>query len=184
MVQTEYQKQWYEDNKEEKLKKNKEWRDNNKERMKMLQKEWRANNAERNAAKQKAYKQTYAGKKTSRITAWKRIGVKSDDYNALYETYMNTHKCDRCNVEIIEGKGLNGKKHLDHDHETGCFRNVLCGMCNTNVLRRNPLTEKERYQARKETISARNKERVHCPHCEKQLCKAYLNRHIKICMSK
>ena len=85
-------------------------------------------------------------------------------------------------MEITEGKGLIGKKHLDHDHETGYFRNVLCGMCNSNVLRRNPLTQKERYQARKETISARNKEKVHCPHCEKQLSRAYLNRHLKICM--
>jgi len=182
MPQTQYQKQWYEDNKEEKLKKNKEWRDNNKERMKTLHKEWRENNAERNAARHKEYLQTDAGRKSSRITAWKRIGVKSDDYNALYEKYINTHNCERCNVEITEGKGLIGKRHLDHDHETGYFRNVLCGMCNANVLRRNPLTQKEKYQARKETISARNKEKVHCPHCEKELSRQYLNRHLKICM--
>jgi len=113
----------YRENNKEKIK---EYRENNKDKIKEKKKEYRENNKE----KIKEYDKTDAGIKSHRISKWKYIGVKSDDYNKLYEMYINTTNCEECNIELIEGRYGNNKKCLDHDHTTGEFRNVLCQTCN------------------------------------------------------
>ena len=70
------------------------------------------------------------GKKSIRISDWKLSGVKCDDWNELYEYYVNCWECENCGVELIEGLYGNNKKCLDHCHITGKFRNVLCHYCN------------------------------------------------------
>jgi|DEB0MinimDraft_6_1074348.scaffolds.fasta_scaffold01334_10 seryl-tRNA(Sec) selenium transferase len=131
----EYQKQYREKNKEKQKEYNKEYYQNNKEKIneqkREYQKEYKEKNKERIQERDKTYWKTEAGKKASRINAWKRIGVKSDDYNSLYEYYLNCKNCEECNVELVEGRYGNNKKCLDHDHNTGQFRNVLCISCNT-----------------------------------------------------
>jgi len=79
------------------------------------------------------YNQTEHGKKSYRINRWIYIGVKSDNFDELYEYYLNCWECENCGVELIEGNYGNNKKCLDHCHITGKFRNVLCHFC--NVLR-------------------------------------------------
>jgi len=83
--------------------------------------------------RQQKYDQSEAGKKKHRISDWKQMGVKSDDYNELYEYYINCWECENCGVELVEGNYGNNKRCLDHCHITGLFRNVLCNYC--NVLR-------------------------------------------------
>lgn len=78
----------------------------------------------------KNYRASEAGKKSARITCWKQWGVISDDYDTLYTKWKETKLCEECNVELIEsGKGKH-RKALDHDHETGAFRNIVCHSCN------------------------------------------------------
>jgi len=76
------------------------------------------------------YDQTENGKKSKRISDWKYRGVKSDNFDELYEYYVNCWECENCGVELIEGLYGNNKKCLDHCHITGEFRNVLCHYCN------------------------------------------------------
>jgi len=85
--------------------------------------------AERRKYFQKYFK-TEKGKKANRIQTWKYIGVISDDYNKLYEEYLAQTNCEFCNIPLHEGRTGKGRKCLDHDHETGQFRNILCCSCN------------------------------------------------------
>lgn len=124
-------KEYYQKHKEQYAKYNKEKRETCKE----YWKERYENKKEELNEYQKKYRQTEEGIKIGRITNWKRRGVKSDDYSSLYDKYINCKNCERCNVELIEGKGRTNHKHLDHDHDTGLFRNVLCGYCNSNILK-------------------------------------------------
>ena len=100
----------------------KEWRKNNQEYIK----EYRENNQEYI----KEYKQTATGKKSNTISNWKRRGLIHDDYEALYEKYINTWECENCAIELVTGHTAPNRRNMDHDHITGKFRNILCNMCN------------------------------------------------------
>jgi hypothetical protein len=111
-------KKYYKENRERQLKKRAETRQT--EAYKQRMKEFRASEA---------------GKKSARISCWKQMGIVSDDYDALYNKWKETTHCEKCNVEMIEGNEGKHKKTLDHDHNTGQFRNILCHPC--NVIRGN-----------------------------------------------
>ena len=98
------------------------------------------------------------------IYKWKKSGLICDDYNALYETYINTTECQHCQKEFTE----KNRRCLDHDHETGLFRKIVCNRCNVSdsyIKYPNGFTEQDRkeyiqeYQrANKEQIKERKKE--------------------------
>jgi len=123
---TEEQKQAHKDrcknnyykNHEENLQKRAEWRQDEDYKLMM-----------------KNYRQSEAGKKSARISNWKKMGLKSDDYDMVYDDWKSTTHCEVCGVELIEGNSGKNKKVLDHDHNTGLFRNVICNSC--NIIRGN-----------------------------------------------
>jgi len=63
--------------------------------------------------------------KSFRINNWKRRGVVGD-YDELYDIYINSNSCECCNFVFTDDK----YKCLDHNHETGEFRKILCRNCN------------------------------------------------------
>ena len=65
-------------------------------------------------------------KKNYTIQNWKRIGVKYADWNELFEYYYYSTECERCEKDFKSERD----KCLDHNHETGKPRNVLCQKCN------------------------------------------------------
>ena len=139
----EYDKKYYQANKQKINERNKIYGEANKERIKEQKKEYDKKygkdyyekNKEWRKERHREYYQTENGKKSVRISKWKSSGVISDDFDALYEKYINTNECELCNISIMCGKGLTGKKHLDHCHITGKFRKILCGHCNIIVMR-------------------------------------------------
>jgi len=70
------------------------------------------------------YRKTPQCKKSQTIGSWKTRGL-IDDYEKIYDIYLNTHECMKCNIEI---SGRN--KCMDHDHITNIYRSVLCQPCN------------------------------------------------------
>lgn len=65
--------------------------------------------------------------KRKRILKWKGRGVIYDDFDDLYDIYINTMNCQNCKKPFETSKD----RCLDHDHETGLFRKILCQGCNT-----------------------------------------------------
>ena len=86
---------------------------------------------QKNIQKQREYYRDYykKNKKKYRISDWKRQGIISEDYEALYDRFISTDNCQFCEVALTEDKSKT-KRCLDHDHETGLVRGVLCNSCN------------------------------------------------------
>ena len=128
--------------KEEKAVKRAAHYQNNKEKCKAAQKAYSEANKEKisadkkvyyeeNKEKCKAYQHTPQGKKSNRIVNWKRMGIISDDYDALYENYLATIVCDDCKRVLTEDKRTTSTTRcMDHCHQTGLPRGVVCNACN------------------------------------------------------
>ena len=114
--------------KEERREYNKKYREKNKERMKEYAKEYRENNKE----KKKEYEEKNKEKlvKHKKIHDWKKRGLICEDYDSLYSHYLIATHCDMCDIEFGETGRLADGKCMDHDHDTGLFRNFLCRSCN------------------------------------------------------
>ena len=87
---------------------------------------YRENNKEQIAAKNKEYRKTDKGKKYSTIATWKYRGLIHDNYEKLYIDYINTLECNVCKIEFTD----KNVKCMDHNHNTGLFRYILCNNCN------------------------------------------------------
>ena len=83
----------------------------------------------------KKYRESEAGKKARKKTRWKSRGVKLDNFEEIYERYTNAIFCDICECVLnVEGNN-NTVKCLDHDHDTGDFRNIVCSYCNIHICK-------------------------------------------------
>ena len=103
----------------------------NKEKIKTRKRRWKAENQDKVKKMNKEYYQTPEGKKARRLGNWRAYGLICDDYNELYDKYINTEYCELCSVKLTEDKqNTKTTRCLDHDHQTGLFRNVLCNSCN------------------------------------------------------
>ena len=66
--------------------------------------------------------------KSQTIWKWKSRGLIYDDYDELYEIYIKTMNCGHCNKEFKNTTN----RCMDHNHETGRFRKIVCRECNIN----------------------------------------------------
>ena len=133
----EHNKKYYENNKDREKERVKEWYEKNKEHKKEHQKEWYENNKDRIKEQSKEYRQTEEAQMIYKILDWERRGIIYYDMKELYYTWKMTKYCNYCNVELVEGNYGSNKKCLDHDHETGEPRGVICQACNLRDVFKN-----------------------------------------------
>ena len=70
------------------------------------------------------------------IKNWKRYGLKlreGETYKDIYHHVISFNNCELCNVEFSDE--IKNQRCMDHDHETGYFRKVLCRGCNAHYLK-------------------------------------------------
>ena len=118
---------------------NKEYREKNKEKAKQYQKEWNEKNKEKRKQYNKEWNQSEAGKKSKRIGQWKFKGIITEDYDALYEKYINTKNCELCDIVLTTNRyPTKTTRCLDHDHsitDRDNVRNIICNSCNVKLPR-------------------------------------------------
>jgi len=103
----------------------------NKEKNKERKRESYNKNKEKVTQRHKAYDQTEQGKKMNRIRRWKHAGVICENFDDLYDYVINCKDCENCGIELtVDKQSTATTRCLDHCHETGEFRDVLCHSCN------------------------------------------------------
>jgi len=127
------QQKYYLRNRDVILERNRKRYENDKDDILNKKKDYYKKNINKRLEYQSNYYKCPDNYKRKVITGWKKRNIKSDDYDKLYDYYLSVNNCELCDCELSTGRGIIGKKHLDHNHETGEFRNVLCGKCNINL---------------------------------------------------
>jgi transcription elongation factor Elf1 len=122
------------------------------------------------------------------ITNWKKRGVIYHNLDELYEVYINTMNCQHCGKEYKNSSD----RCLDHDHETGMFRKIVCRNCNNQDCYLKYPLEYTTFQKRKEYKKKWHDERkvlkrqgfktprFNCFFCNKEMAKYNLTKHYKL----
>ena len=113
----------YRDKNKEKIK---EYREKNIDKCKETQKKYREENKERAREYKKKWSATENGIKLRRISDWKQRGMICEDFDSVCEIYIHTWICEWC---LFEFKNTTDR-HLDHNHQNGEIRGILCRECN------------------------------------------------------
>tara|TARA_R110000796_G_C14329719_1_gene408961 strand:- start:90 stop:611 length:522 start_codon:yes stop_codon:yes gene_type:complete len=122
----ESKKKYYEANKDKVIAANKKYQEANKDKVKANKKIYYESNIENI----KIYRQTPKAKKCHTITSWKYQGIITDDYDSIYELYMEQNHCWNCEKEFTSSQD----RQLDHNHlinDCDNIRGILCRTCNT-----------------------------------------------------
>lgn len=100
---------WYEANREKSIANVKQWQQENADRLNAYRREYNARPDRKWAMRDAYYRRTY--------------GISAEEFDALLEKQGGV-------CAICVGPD---PKHLDHDHETGAIRGILCVNCNQGL---------------------------------------------------
>ena len=64
--------------------------------------------------------------KTDTKSSWRRKGLITNNFDEIYNKYIYATHCELCNKQFPNTKD----RQMDHNHETGEFRNIVCQICN------------------------------------------------------
>ena len=131
--QRQYRKKYYKTHKKKENQTSKLYRKNNKEQTLENNREWR----KANPHYQTKYNNTPNGYKVYTKSNWKSRGLVMDNFEEIFDRYMKTTNCDRCNIELTtrDNPPKMTTKCMDHQHQTGLFRNILCTKCNWIIVK-------------------------------------------------
>lgn len=110
-----------------------EYRKNNPEKTRAATRKWRMNNIEKARACSNIWHANNKDKQREYVL--KRYGITSDQYNEILAS-----QCGVCAICGTDNPGGRGSFHVDHCHDTGVIRGLLCHSCNRGIgyLKDNP----------------------------------------------
>tara|TARA_R110002012_G_scaffold251208_4_gene429142 strand:+ start:1235 stop:1612 length:378 start_codon:yes stop_codon:yes gene_type:complete len=112
----------------------KQYRIDNKEKIKKLDKKGyetrksKEGYQEKKTAYQKQYRKDNPDKRT--IQHWRVRGMIDTDWDLVYEMFIAQTNCWICD-RLFDDKY---PRNLDHNHETGELRYVVCNPCNIHII--------------------------------------------------
>tara|TARA_R110000782_G_scaffold87901_1_gene169963 strand:+ start:198 stop:614 length:417 start_codon:yes stop_codon:yes gene_type:complete len=108
------------------------WRENNRDWHKSpinRAKQAKARRLKRQLALQDApdkYEYDTGWKKKSQLKyTWNKKGLRMSQFEEVWDKYCSTDKCELCDISLKKVK-----KNMDHHHQSGYFRFVVCQRCN------------------------------------------------------
>lgn len=109
-------KQYRDAHKEDRLAYHRQYMIDNPDKAKQYRKQYRSNNSDAVKLRDRAY--------------WLKAnyGITLEQYDALLDGQH--HSCAICGTDL---RILSSRPHLDHDHETGAVRGILCHHCNVGL---------------------------------------------------
>ena len=126
----------YVEDREKKRARMKTWREANRDHIQAYQKQWRAKNAEAVSEYNKAYQAEYQGRPDVQFETWVRNLWKSykltaHQFNQMWEAQQG--KCAICQCEMLPRGRDKAAACVDHNHDTGAVRALLCRGCNHGI---------------------------------------------------
>ena len=132
--QKQYQREYKRKNKE-KIKQN--LTEEQKQKRKEYMREYNEKNKLEKKEFYKIHNQKPEVKKARKINEWKRRGLIVEDYDLIYDKWLNTTNCQLCDCDLQEGASGGNQANtrcMDHCHTTGEFRNIVCHRCNISLI--------------------------------------------------
>lgn len=115
---------WVKKNKKRQKENCKRWYRRNKKRADANSRAWASRNRKRVCKQSKEWRKKHP--KRAKATRFKRqYGITLEDFSAVRKTQKN--RCAICYKRFLKSP------HVDHDHETGEFRGLLCLTCNAGI---------------------------------------------------
>lgn len=136
MTSKEYQREYYQRNKERLNAKSKKYAIDNKEALTVTRKAWALLNKEKIQQKNKEEYQSLTPKERKDRDLRCKYGITLAQYDKMLKEQNNSCACCGITVDTLltkYPKSFHGSLVVDHDHETGKVRELLCSKCNTLV---------------------------------------------------
>lgn len=114
----------------------KDWKSKNSKQVAAYQKQWREENAEHVSNYGKAYMAEYNAREDVQVQAWRRnlwknYRMTDAEFNKLWN--VQSGKCAICSVELLPRGRQPNAVAVDHNHDTGAVRGLLCQACNRGI---------------------------------------------------
>ena len=112
------------------------WRKENKGRISEYQKQWREQNAINVSKYQQEYQSEYKTREDIQFKTWMRNLHKNYKITPSIFNEMWVNQCGKCAIckQMMEPRGrMKSSATVDHNHETGKVRGLLCRGCNHGI---------------------------------------------------
>jgi hypothetical protein len=122
--------------KQKNAKRLKDWKSENSDKVSAYHKQWREENAEHVSNYGKKYMAEYVKDpsvqtQTWERNLWKNYKMTAAEFNDMW--LSQNGKCEICEVDLMPRGRQNNSVAVDHNHENGAVRGLLCQACNRAI---------------------------------------------------